>query len=108
MQNYTTLSVLNGARDISISMENASSTAFPFPSSFSWTVNDNPAVNSSLVTFGYPSVTFHTVEPSLGGPYSLSATNFFVDNQNRVLGSGVGTFTLDVLCKFSISRTVIK
>ena len=102
MQNYTTLSVLNSARDVSVSMEKASNTASPFPSSFSWTVNDNPMMNSSRVTFGYPSVTFRTIEPSLSGYYSLSATNYFVNDTSLVLGSGIGTFKLDVLCKLVI------
>ncbi len=100
LQNYTILSVLNGARDVIITMEDTNNTASPFPSSFSWTFNGKPAINSSLVTLGYPAVTFHMVEPSHNGLYSLSATNHFTNYTKRVPSKGLGTFTLEVICKF--------
>ena len=97
--NFTTVSVLRGADNITINMEGANVTAFPFLS-FSWTIDNFPAMNSTAVTFGFPTVTFQIVDSTFSSSYSLFATNYFVDEPTRVLGSSTGSFTLDVLCEF--------
>ena len=69
--------------------------AFPFPRQFSWTANNN-----SRVAFGYPSVTFQQLERGDAGTYTLTATNYRLDNTNVVVGTDTGSFVLDVQCKF--------
>ena len=76
--------------------------AFPFPQQFSWTVNGSPASNNSRVTFGYPSVTFQQLERGDAGTYTLTATNYRLDNTSVVVGTDTGSFTLDVQCKFRL------
>ena len=69
--------------------------AFPFPQQFSWTANNN-----SRVAFGYPSVTFLPFIRGDTGTYTLTATNYRLDNTSVVVGMDTGSFTLDVQCKF--------
>ena len=71
---------------------------FPFPQQFSWTVNGSPANNNSRVTFGYPSVIFQRFERGDAGTYTLTATNYRLDNNSVVVGTDTGSFTLDVQC----------
>ena len=71
---------------------------FPFPQQFSWTVNGSPANNNSRVTFGYPSVIFQWFERGDAGTYTLTATNYRLDNNSVVVGTDTGSFTLDVQC----------
>ena len=68
--------------------------AFPFPQQFSWTANNN-----SRVAFGYPSVTFLPFIQGDAGTYTLTATNYRLDNTSVVVGTDTGSFTLDVQCK---------
>ena len=68
--------------------------AFPFPQQFSWTANNN-----SRVAFGYPSVTFLPFIRGDAGTYTLTATNYRLDNTSVVVGTDTGSFTLDVQCK---------
>ena len=74
--------------------------AFPFPQQFSWTVNGSPANNNSRVTFGYPSDTFQRFERGDAGTYTLTATNYHLDDNSVVVGMDTGSFILDVQCKF--------
>ena len=73
---------------------------FPFPQQFSWTVNGSPARNNSRVTFGYPSVTFRWFERRDAGTYTLTATNYRLDDNSVIVGMDTGTFILNVQCKF--------
>ena len=73
--------------------------AFPFPQQFSWTVNGSPARNNSRVTFGYPSVTFQQIEQGDVGAYTLTATNYRLDDTSVLVGMDTGSFTLDVQCR---------
>ena len=97
--NYTTLSVIEGESNVTVNMEGAAITALPYPTSFSWMFNGSPASNTSTVTFGFPSVIFHIVSSSLGGSYSLSASNYFFDDPDRLLGTSSGSLELQVLCE---------
>ena len=75
-------------------------TAHPFPSEFEWTASEGIAVaNDSRRMFGYPALTINDVRRTDSGMYSLTATNRFLNESMDVLGSGAGSFTLDVLCK---------
>ena len=78
--------------------------AFPFPQQFSWTVNGSPASSNSRVTFGYPSVTFQQLERGDAGTYTLTATNYRLDNTSVLVGKNTGSFILDVQCKFHFGR----
>ena len=74
--------------------------AFPFPRIFQWQKNGAFVdANTSMVTFGYPSVVFENVSRSDSGNYSLMATNYLLDNPDEMLGNDSGSFFLDVLCK---------
>ena len=72
--------------------------AFPFPQQFSWTVNRSPARNNSR-SFGYPSVTFQSLNRGDTGAYTLTATNYRLDDTSVVVGMDTGSFILDVQCK---------
>ncbi len=91
--------MVNGT-ELSFNLEDDSVlSAYPYPS-FTWTHNGNSVVNSSAAMFGYPSVTFSPVEASLSGTFTLSASNYYDDDPTRLLGTGYGSFTLDVLCEY--------
>ena len=79
--------------------------AHPFPSSFHWTAPPGVAVqNDSRHTFGYPSLTIRDVRREESGEYTLTATNRFLEEPMEVLGTTVGSFTLDVICKRNLVR----
>ena len=75
---------------------------FPFPQQFSWTVNGSPASNNSRVTFGYPRVTFQRFIQGDVCTYTLTATNYRLDNASVIVGTDTGSFTLDVQCTFGV------
>lgn len=72
---------------------------FPYPTEFQWTRNSIPITNSSSVMLGYPGAVFLKVSRRDSGLYSLSATNYHLDNPTVEIGRGIGTFQLNVLCK---------
>ncbi len=74
---------------------------FPFPGSFTWSRDGDPLVNiSANVSFGYPELSLNPVSRTDSGLYTLTASNYLLDNDSVLIGSGTGSFTLDVLCKF--------
>ena len=85
--------------------EPGSPPAFPFPS-FSWS-RDGQSLSNATATrqYGYPSIFIGSVQPSDAGNYTLSAMNYASDETTPV-GSDVGSFTLNVLCKFSWGHLV--
>ena len=72
--------------------------AFPFPQ-FVW-MKDNIALsNATGRSFGYPSFSFNPVARSDSGTYTLSATNFFLEDPFPELGNDTVSFDIDVVCK---------
>ena len=71
--------------------------AFPEPSSFIWS-KDGAPLTSLIQT--YSSVTFTTFGRNDTGNYTVSATNFLLDNLTNQVGNDTGSFLLDVICKF--------
>ncbi len=76
--------------------------AYPTPTDFQWTKDGVTIPISSRATFSYPSVLFNSLERSDSGLYSLTATNHRTDN-GVAIGTGQGSFTLDVLCEWLYS-----
>ena len=74
-------------------------TAFPEPSHFEWLIGGQPLRQNSLTTT-YSSVTFDSVMRSDSGNYTVNVTNFLLDNANEPVGNDIGSFFLDVLCKW--------
>ncbi len=74
---------------------------FPFPSSFTWSRDGDPLLNiSANVSFGYPELSLNPVSRTDSGLYTLTASNYLLDNDSVLIGNGTGSFTLNVLCKF--------
>lgn len=85
--------------ELSVSLEVGHS-AHPFPSEFQWTVPQGVvAENDTRRRFGYPGLSFSSVRRSDSGVYSLTATNRFLEEPMDVFGTGMGNFTLEVLCE---------
>ena len=74
--------------------------AFPEPSNFVW-LRDGQPLRQSGLTIIYSSITFDSVMRTDSGNYTVSATNFLLDNPTVPVGSDYGSFYLDVLCKSS-------
>ena len=74
-------------------------TAFPEPSDFEWLIGGQSLRQNGLTTT-YSSVTFDSVMRSDSGNYTVNATNFLLDNANEPVGNDMGSFYLDVLCKW--------
>ena len=72
--------------------------AFPEPSGFEWLKDGRPLRQIGLTTT-YSSVIFSSVLRSDAGNYTVSVTNFLLDNATQPVGSDMGSFSLDVLCK---------
>jgi len=81
-------------------MEESNLETYPYPS-FTWTFDGDHAVNSTTVSFGFPSISFLSVDTSRSGTYYLSALNYFLDEPSRVLGSDSANFEVDVLCELN-------
>lgn len=75
--------------------------AFPYPQSLQWTRDGVKIGNSTTVKFGYPAVSFTNVSQSDAGRYTLTATNYQLDDPSLVIGTAVGSFELNVKCKSS-------
>ena len=74
--------------------------AFPFPSDVTWRRDGVELMNmSDTRVFGYPSIFIGSVLQSDAGPYTLTATNYQLDGVTPV-GTGSGSFTLNVLCEY--------
>lgn len=85
----------NQERTVMITLEGS---GYPFPSTFQWSKDgEGPLQNDSRRMFGYPNLIIGRVEISDSGRYSLSATNHIPGNPPQLLGTGNGSFTLDVL-----------
>ena len=78
--------------------------AFPLPAGdqITWTMGGSVVSSSSdgRVTYGYPVVTFDTVERDDAGDYTLTASNTRSDGSE--IGRATGRFTLDVYCELCI------
>ena len=73
--------------------------AFPEPTTYTWARNGAP-LSGPPPTLTYSSVTFLLVSRNDAGNYAVSATNFDLNN-NTVVGSDVGSFSLTVICMFA-------
>jgi hypothetical protein len=74
--------------------------AHPSPLIFQWSKEGEGNLQNDLRRiFRYPDFTIDDVRRSDSGRYSLTATNFFLDEPRRELGTGTGSITLDILCK---------
>ena len=73
--------------------------AFPEPTepNFTWMRNGQP-LRSGLTTT-YSNVTFDSVARSDAGNYTVTATNFLLNDSTIQVGSDSGSFYLDVLCE---------
>ena len=83
--------------DVGIGVE-----SFPFPQEFQWKRDGVPVMNSSRISYGYTSVVFQSVQREDGGNYTLSATNYRLDDEDQQVGSDTGSFFLNVLCKWFV------
>ena len=77
---------------------------FPYPQEFQWTRNSDVLSNSSQALWGYPGVALRDVSRTDSGLYSLSATNYRLDNPSEEIGRSTGSFQLNVLCKLMNSQ----
>ena len=75
------------------------SSAYPYPKTFQWYLNGNAINNDSRRMFGYPSMTIMRTRRSDSGIYTLRASNYYVDDPSKVVGTAQGWFTLDIFCE---------
>ena len=80
--------------------------AFPQPRNFTWTRN-TVMLNNPTLSLTYSSIIFPSVRRSDAGRYVVSATNFVIDNDMVQIGSDIGSFTLDVICKTMFADLVV-
>ena len=75
---------------------------FPEPSIFNWSKDGQPMPDDDNynISLTYSNVTFLLVTRNISGNYTVTTTNFLLHNTSQQLGSGVGSFHLDVLCKY--------
>ena len=75
--------------------------AFPEPTTYTWTRN-GVVLSSPPPTLTYSTVIFPSVSRDDAGNYAVSATNFDFSNSMVPIGSDMGSFSLDIICKFDI------
>ena len=98
LRDLGTIFAIEGA-NFSQNLENEMEEAFPYPRSFSWEKDGNTVENTTRQSFGYPDLRINPVSRDDSGVYTLTATNYRLDNESVEIGSDSGSFTLDVLCK---------
>ena len=88
--------------ELSLNMRDPDSPpAFPFPSLVEWTRDGGEVVSSSENrVFNYSSIFIGSVEPSDAGQYTLTATNYQLDDGGTLVGSDSASLTLNVLCEY--------
>ena len=74
---------------------------FPEPRIFTWSKDGQLLLAD--ISHTYSNMTFPSVRRNNTGNYTVSATNFLLDNSSQELGSDTGSFYLDVLCKLQKS-----
>ena len=75
---------------------------FPLPSKLEWLKDGRPLRQSDLITTTYSSVTFTSVMRTDAGNYTVNAMSFLLDGVTQPVGSDMGSFYLDVLCKLIV------
>ena len=77
---------------------------FPEPCIFNWSKDGQllSSDNNSIISITYSMMTFLLVTRDISGNYTVSATNFLLDNTSQQLGSDIGGFYLNVLCKYCL------
>jgi hypothetical protein len=90
--------IQEGDTEITIDLRQDSA-PFPEPSIFNWSKDGRPLLSDNIISLTYSNVTFLVVSKNISGNYTVSATNFLLDNTSQQLGSDIGSFHLDVLCK---------
>ena len=73
---------------------------FPEPSIFNWSKDGQQLWDDHNISLTDSNVTFLLVTRNISGNYTVNATNFLLDNTAQQVGSDVGSFYLDVLCKY--------
>lgn len=73
--------------------------AFPYPTRFQWWKNGVEISNTSTTALGYPRAEFETVSRDDAGLYSLTASNYNLDDPSQEIGERTGCFELVVFCK---------
>ena len=82
----------------------------PFPLdtlSFSWTRNGQPLSGGSGLALTYSTVMFSTIGRSDSDVYSVSASNYIIDDPLQQIGNDTGSFILDVICKLNVACDII-
>ena len=80
--------------------------AYPTPSFYQWSRQGEDVMSDSRVNFSYADVLFSSVQRMDSGVYTLTATNHRLDNETAAIGTGLGNFTLDVLCECACGQCV--
>ena len=70
---------------------------FPEPDIFNWS-KDGQLLGDVSAT--YSTLIFSTVTKNSSGKYTVTATNFLLDNSSQQLGSDTGSIFVDVLCEY--------
>ena len=99
MQDNFSVKIQEGDLNVSIDLLRELA-AFPEPSDFEWLIGGQPLLRQDGITTTYSSVTFGSVMRSDTGNYTVTVTNFLIDNATQPVGSDTGSFYLDVLCKW--------
>ena len=87
-----------GEENVSLNLEQ--SYTFPYPDMFQWSKDGIVITNNSRRMFGYPSVVISRIIPSDEGTYTLRATNHFIVSPFKEIGTGSGSFTIEVVCEY--------
>ena len=84
--------LIEGEKNVTIDL-NSDPPAFPPPRFLSW----NKTV--TYVTLKNSAISFDTVIRNHAGVYSLTATNYHLEDNTKEVGTDMGNFTLDIVCK---------
>ena len=107
MQKNLNVRIQEGDTDVTIDLRQDPA-PFPEPSIFNWNKDGQPLL-ADIMSRTYSNVTFLSVTRNMSGNYTVSAINFLLDNPSQQLGSDVGSFQLDVLCKqYYISEYIVR
>ena len=93
--------IVENSLNVTIDLSQAPA-AFPQPTTYTWTKNGVQLSGIMLMTT-YSTITFASVSRSDAANYVVSATNFVLRDNSVPIGSDIGSFSLDVICKTSLA-----
>ena len=94
------LRIQDGDTDVTVDLHQ-DPTPFPEPTIFTWSKDGQ--LLSADYSLTNSKISFPSIVRTNTGNYTVSTTNFWLDDSTQQVGSDTGNFYLDVLCEYILN-----